>query len=1586
MSVVLSVYSQSAYKEFVLPAIHNAETVLVIDRRVFHLKDSIELRLEEMDGNWTFLQSPHYEITENSETDSGSSLKDQATYILKSELDDFLPVIVQMKETSFTNYLKYDISDIKEITVGCKESTSICYSYRYAGRQYISKLHLILHRTSDGMILEDTSTNGVFVNDIRVEGEQKLIFGDQIHLWGLDMVFLGDILAVRKGKNLTVSETIPEWQNDQLEAADAQRKKSGRKLYHRAPRNLQTLETGIIEIEDFPDIKEHRENNFLMAAGPAMVMAVPSALSCITAIAGSGFTGISMEAFMHAGMVAAVSSAGIGTVWTMYNIIHNRSLGMRSKDQILHKYGEYLEKCAVEIEGKYKHNLDALEEMYPYAAECASAEFQNQNRMWNRNSTHKDFLLHRLGKGEIPFQIDIQIPKERFQLTEEDFALAPGVIKEKYQYLHNVPICLDLSKERMIGITGGKDLEGAYPVVRELVAQIAAQNCYTDVKMAFAYQEEQGEESSRWGFARWLPHTWAPDKKIRYVASDKNSASDIFYELTKVLRMRRERQKSSEKKGELCRPHYILFVEKQEYLDGELLANYIYGQDADLGFTVVLLAEQCEDLPNSCECIIQNDGQFSGRYDVRTGKRTPIIFDEVSIRELEKMARRQADTEVKETEIGSEVPEQVTFMEMYGISQLKDMHIEERWKKNRTYRSMKALIGQKAGGTDCYLDVHEKYHGPHGLIAGTTGSGKSEILQTYMLSLAVNFSPDDVGFLIIDYKGGGMAKLFDGMPHILGKISNLSGSQVHRAMVSIKSENKRRQRLFNKFGVNHIDAYTMLYKNGETDIPLPHLFIIVDEFAELKREEEGFLKELISVAQVGRSLGVHLILATQKPEGTVDENIWSNSRFRICLRVQDSKDSMYMLHKSDAAYLTQTGRAYLQVGNNEIYELFQSGWSGAAYEENDGINGSHVQMLDETGRPALVGNYAKRRNSEVQEYSEKKVRTQLNAAVRYLAQMAEKEGYRKPQQLWLPVLPESITLENLQEYFKEIFNGQNELTDLKANNKEFSDKKTSYSRIEIPIGLWDDPENQQQKPFVLNFTEKGNYAVCGMPMSGRSTLLQTTIYGLIHEYTPDELNIYILDFSNKMLGVFEGESHIGGILYENDSEGLERFYHMLEQMIEERKELFSGGSYQQYVSSHAEICPAVLIVIDNIAGFREKTEFRYDEKMIRISRECASYGIYMIVTGSGMKNSEFPMRMRDNFHQIICLELPDRIAYGECLGSMKDSVLPEKGIRGRGLVQINGRNLEFQTALALEAADDYQRGEEIRRECVNLNKKWTGRPARQIPKIPQNPEWNEFQNREDVQEIFAGNRDLPVGYDLVSAEIFSLDLSRNYCFLISGKSRTGKRNCLKAMINSAKQKGGELIIVEFNGWKLRKAAEDVQAEYIDSYEGYMDFMSRFVPVFQSRNRLKKSLISQGLEEEAVYMQMSREKPYYIFIADLVEYTKLMHSEQGVKDNLSGAMANLFEKGFLHNIYFFACMNQDQRADVMGKDVFEKFISGKAGIHLGGNVAAQRILEFTGMPFGEQTRSEKPGIGLVASTDGQAYHKIVIPLVKGPTVL
>ena len=351
---------------------------------------------------------------------------------------------------------------------------------------------------------------------------------------------------------------------------------------------------------------------------------------------------------------------------------------------------------------------------------------------------------------------------------------------------------------------------------------------------------------------------WAEDKKTRFVAGNKNDASEVFYEITKVLRMRAEERGSFHNKEEIPKPYYILFLENAELLEDELISRYIYDTEENVGITTVLMVKSYEELPNACEYIIENTpGGFAGMYGVADGEddKTAIRFDILSPTQLENFSRRLSYIEVSEVETGGEIPGVLTFFDMYGIQRLEELDVMERWKKNRTYESIKALVGQRAGGVDCYLDVHEKYHGPHGLVAGTTGSGKSETLQTYMLSLALNYSPDDIGFFVIDYNGGGMANLFEGLPHMIGQISNLSGNQVHRAMVSIKSENLRRQRIFNEHGVNNINLYTRLYKNNEAAVPVPHMFIIIDEFAELKREEPDFMRELISVAQVGRSLG-----------------------------------------------------------------------------------------------------------------------------------------------------------------------------------------------------------------------------------------------------------------------------------------------------------------------------------------------------------------------------------------------------------------------------------------------------------------------------------------------------------------------------------------------------------------------------------------------------------------------------------------------------------------------------------------------------------------------------------------------------------
>lgn len=202
---------------------------------------------------------------------------------------------------------------------------------------------------------------------------------------------------------------------------------------------------------------------------------------------------------------------------------------------------------------------------------------------------------------------------------------------------------------------------------------------------------------------------------------------------------------------------------------------------------------------------------------------------------------------------------------MYGVQKAEELEIQNRWKRNLAYKSLAVPLGLRSAKDILFLNLHEKAHGPHGLVAGTTGSGKSELIQSYILSLAVNFHPYEVGFLLIDYKGGGMADLFRTLPHHLGTITNLDGNGSMRTLACVKAELSQRQRIFRAFGVNHMNGYMKLFRAGKAAEPLPHLFIICDEFAELKKEQPEFMKELVSAARIGRSLGVHLILATQKP-------------------------------------------------------------------------------------------------------------------------------------------------------------------------------------------------------------------------------------------------------------------------------------------------------------------------------------------------------------------------------------------------------------------------------------------------------------------------------------------------------------------------------------------------------------------------------------------------------------------------------------------------------------------------------------------------------------------------------------------------
>ena len=1648
MGLVIAVYTKEAFKEYVLPAINNADYSLVINKDVFNLRKDISLEFEVINDVWKVKAGKTCRIyLEQQEVKDRTVLEDSQMFRILSYDKKQIFFIVHRCKKVFTAYHKYDISKTGRITIGEGESNLIQCNYR----RLISRDHAEIVKRGRDYVITSKGQNGLYVNAKYVTGIETLHFGDYINIYGLHMVYLGDILAIdTENLNVRVNERYLLPYKDETEKPEPDKENeeaplSVKILFHRSPRIIEKIEQEPVEIEEPPKEMKSKKKPVLMTIGPSFTMTIPMLLGALLMIASSKTSGYGGGLFMYSGLVMSVSSAVVGVSWGILNMRYQKKTEKENAAQRYEAYSNYLVKKTEEIQEKYKHNRNALEQMYPDVNTCLNYD-EHSVMLWNRNATHEDFLSCRLGLGDVDFQVPIRVPKEKFRMERDELAEKPEFIHQNYKTLTNVPILLNLLEHKLTGVVGGQGKKGAIQAAKIMAAQIAASNCYTDVKMVFVYDENNSEDSGQWEFAKWFPHVWAEDKKIRYIASNRLEAGEVFYEIAKVFRQRQENAVSYNRGNTLPKPYFIMFLSDPSLIEEELIAKYVFDLSGEIGLSTVMLAETSEQLPNACEYIVENDSYFQGMYNVSAQKeeRIRVDFDSLDAKKLVEFSRRLSNMEVQEIETGGEIPNSLTFFDMYGITRPSELKAEERWLKNRNYDNIRGLIGQKSGGAPCYMDVHEKYHGPHGLVAGTTGSGKSETLQTYMLSLAINYSPDDIGFFIIDYKGGGMAHLFDGLPHMIGQISNLSGNQVYRAMVSIKSENRRRQRLFTEHGVNNINNYTKLYKNKEASEPIPHLFIIIDEFAELKREEPDFMKELISVAQVGRSLGVHLILATQKPSGTVDDNIWSNSKFRLCLRVQDRQDSNDMLHKPDAAYITQAGRCYLQVGNDEVFELFQSGWSGAPYDENiEEGNTEIAKLLTTDGKTEMTGGHARAVRKEKALYQwiaslvrcleaaeehdvqkfydqiaaakldyqksehnirlleefmrlydlaeqqdgdtvkqiirfaenmgvklpEVKERTQLDAVKDYLRKTAEINGYRQNHQLWMPVLPAQIYLQQFDEYQKSAF-----------TSAGWGTHRGSWS-LGVPIGMIDDPRNQAQFPLPFSFSEGGHHAIIGSVVSGKSTLVQTILYGLVTKYTPDYLNIYALDFSSKMMSAFEGLAHVGGVMYESDDEKIAKFFNMIERILNDRKRVFRGGNYSQYVQVHGVVYPAIVIVIDNFSAFMEKTGGKYEKIIIQLSKEGVGHGIFFLITAGGFGMNELPNRIAENMKTLLCLQLPDRFAYGDILHTTRVEVMPESGIKGRGLAVLGTRILEFQAALALEADDDYQRMEKISDMCVMMNQAWGGKRAQPIPEIPEKPTWEIFEELDDVRNSAATDHLLPVAYNSDNAEIYSLDLADMFCYLIMGAAKTGKKNFMKIMIESARLKDSQICLIDGSGVMATYSGQENITYIGNSDELFTYFQETFSPEFIKRNRIKKQILEEGGEEEELYEHTRKEQPIFLFITDMTWFIETIYAPENISKNMKGFLEVLTMKGKYHNIYLAGILNSEDKNKIAGYTTYVNFASYKTGIHFGGKVAQNTVLNFDYLNYKEQSKSEKAGIGQIAYTgDEKAVKKVVVPLM------
>ena len=734
---------------------------------------------------------------------------------------------------------------------------------------------------------------------------------------------------------------------------------------------------------------------------------------------------------------------------------------------------------------------------------------------------------------------------------------------------------------------------------------------------------------------------------------------------------------------------------------------------------------------------------------LREGIRCNEPFEIVSMKErnVERVSRKCAAV-IHEKGMVSRIPESITFFEMYQIQHPEELNVQSRWKNHAAHKSLAVPLGVREQNNYVELNLHEKAHGPHGLVAGTTGSGKSEIVQSYILSLAVNFHPYEVGFLLIDYKGGGMANLFKNLPHLLGTITNLDGAESHRAMVSIKSELARRQRVFNEYGVNHINGYHKLYQLGKAREPIPHLFLISDEFAELKKEQPEFMKELVSTARIGRSLGIHLILATQKPSGVVDDQIWTNSKFKLCLKVQNEADSREMLKTPDAASIVQPGRAYLQVGNNEIYELFQSAFSGASYhEEQEREEGDQrVYLVNRIGQGQLI-------NQDLggSLESNRIHKTQLDVVVGYVKNEFLKTKLPKVKSPWLPPL-QPVMVSPLFE----------RITD-SAIHKELN--------LNIPVGIEDIPEEQKQIEYQIQFLKQGHVIFFASSGYGKTVFLETLLLGLCALNSVKNLHAYLLDFGNNALLPLKALPHVADYITYDNLEKQQKLMALLFKEMKQRKQLMADAmaqNFEIYNQMAEQPLPAIVLFIDNYDVVKE---LEMDENFfVQLARDGVNLGIYLAITAS--RSSVVKYALMNQIKTKIAGYNYEPAEPRNIVGR-SEYVLPE--IKGRVLVKDENVNM-----MQIYTPVPYSSGLEYNQNLQELIGKIAGSSTEEkavgIPVLPEQFRVGMLKNYEAAEpaDVYLG---------LEKQRVYRIGIqTTDTPFLIIGPVRSGKSNTVRMML------------------------------------------------------------------------------------------------------------------------------------------------------------------------------------------------------------
>ena len=900
--------------------------------------------------------------------------------------------------------------------------------------------------------------------------------------------------------------------------------------------------------------------------------------------------------------------------------------------------------------------------------------------LWSRRPEHASFLTLRVGTGSAPSRTSLTMPPRGKAVTE--FWTELEAVRERFADVSGVPVLVDLRTAGAVGVAGDRDLVD--DIARGLVAQLVCLHSPAELVLTAI---ASSESSPRWDWLKWLPHVASAHSPLvgHHLASSPAAGLALVTRLEELVATRRAAGRSTE----APLPAVVLVVEDDAPVERGRLVRLAEEGPAS-GVHVVWCASRVEQLPAVCRMFVSAGSGVTARVGlVPDGAWTEVLCEPLDLRIAEQLGRRLAAVVDAGAPVldESDVPRSVSYLALAGPEIASDpMAVLERWRETGSLvdrtggppvrrqhdATLRALVGQ---GSDREFMLDLRTQGPHALVGGTTGAGKSEFLQTWVLGMAAAHSPDRVSFLFVDYKGGAAFADCVDLPHTVGLVTDLSPHLVRRALTSLRAELRRREHLLNRKKAKDLLA---LERIGDPDAP-PALVIVVDEFAALAKEVPEFVDGVVDVAQRGRSLGLHLILATQRPAGVIKDNLRANTNLRIALRMADEHDSADVLGSPLAAEFDPRvpGRGAVRTGPGRI-AMFQTGYAGGRFDSAPVKAAVTLESLAfGPGEPWDVPP-----DPGAGPGPDDSGPTDIARTVLSIATAARLAGVPAPRRPWLPELAAVYDVATLG----------------------------AQTDAQLVLGVVDVPAHQEHR--TLHYRpDDGSIVVFGTGGSGKSTTLRTLAAdaGLAADGDPaaegGPVHVYGLDFGAGGLAMLECLPHVGSIIDGSDHERVARLLRQLRETLEERSARYAQaragtiGEYRQLTGRSDE--PRILLLLDGLSAFRDAYESEVGRAAVfgafqRVVAEGRPLGVHVAM--SAERPGALPTSLAGSVQRRLVLRQADENAYG-VLDVPKD-VLGPQCAPGRGV--LGGTTEELQVAVLGGSTNPAEQAQHLERLAARL--------------------------------------------------------------------------------------------------------------------------------------------------------------------------------------------------------------------------------------------------------------------------------------------